>query len=87
MGGNAGGSGAAAPGADLPQTGAPDTDASVSTAGGDSLASAGPAELPRTGVDLGALPPLGLLLTIGGGLVLLLGRGPRPVGRHVRPAR
>jgi LPXTG-motif cell wall-anchored protein len=76
----------AVPAAPLPQTVLPAVTPLVGITGGSSGVLTSTA-LPRTGDEAGQLTLLGLLLTVGGAFFLLLGRTPRSVGRHERPAR
>ena len=52
---------------------------------GDSSTGLDTPQLPRTGGELGSLSLMGMLLALTGGMVMLLTRAPRPVGRHERP--
>jgi hypothetical protein len=61
----------------------PDGSLPVAQADDSSTTVDGSVQLPRTGIDLASLTQLGLLLAgVGGALLLLLARTPRPVGRH-----
>lgn len=75
----------AVPVGSLPQSVLP-VEAPHAAAIGGSAGLTGSPTLPRTGADAGSLTLLGLLLTVGGSFLLLVGRAPRPVGRHERPS-